>query len=84
MHKRISYYFLADLRITRHARETESEKRIPEAHPEYSKQNCSVELVISRNRNYRPYAISEHSFFCPGKAKHGRIRLNSIISRGKN
>ena len=27
-HMRISYHFLADLHITRHARETESEKRI--------------------------------------------------------
>ena len=28
MHMRIRYYFLVDLHVTRHARETESEKRI--------------------------------------------------------
>ena len=59
MHMRIRYHFLADLHVTRHARETESEKRIR------NRQNkpCRVELVTSPNRDYRPYAISENSFF---------------------
>ena len=55
MHMSIRYHFLADLRITRHARETESEKRIQNN----SNKPFSVELVTSRNRDYRPYAISE-------------------------
>ena len=52
------YHFLADLYITRHALETESEKRI-----QNTPNKPFVELVTSRNRDYRPYAISEHSFF---------------------
>ena len=82
MHKRISYHFLADLHITRHSRETESEKRIRNT----LNKTCSVELVTSRNRNYRPYVISGHSFFLNillGVYNYGRILLNSIISRGK-
>ena len=55
---RIRYHFLADLYITRHALETESEKRI-----QNTPNKPFVELVTSRNRDYRPYAISEHSFF---------------------
>ena len=89
MYMRILKHFLADLHITRHTRETESEKRIRNT----LHKTCSVELVTSPNRNYRPYAISEHSFLyillgiyrwiCSGKAKLGRILLNSIISRGE-
>ena len=55
----IRYHFLADLHITRHARETESEKRIQNT----PNKPFRVELVASRNRDYRHYAISEHSFF---------------------
>ena len=58
MHMRISKHFLADLHITRHTRETESEKRIRNT----LHKTCSVELVTSPNRNNRPYAISEHSY----------------------
>ena len=58
MHMRISKHFLADLYITRHTRETESEKRIRNT----LHKTCSVELVTSPNRNNRPYAISEHSY----------------------
>ena len=58
MHMRISYHFLADLYITRHAHETESEEHIPNTLNKTSR----VELVTSRNRDYSPYAISEHSF----------------------
>ena len=54
MHMRISKHFLADLYITRHTRETESEKRIRNT----LHKTCSVELVTSPNRNNRPYAIS--------------------------
>ena len=85
MHMRIRYHFLADLHVTGHARETESENT--------QNKPCRVELVRSQNRDYRPYAILEHSFFyiplsihrwiCPGKAKHRRISLNSVISRGE-
>ena len=59
MHMRIRYHFLADLHITRHACETESEKRIRNT----QNKPCRVELVTSPNRDYRPYAISENSFF---------------------
>ena len=58
-HMRISYHFLADLHITRHVRETESEKRIRNT----LNKTCRAELVTSRNRDYRLYSISEHSFF---------------------
>ena len=54
MHMRISKHFLADLYITRHTRETESERRIRNT----LHKTCSVELVTSPNRNNRPYAIS--------------------------
>ena len=52
MHMRISYLFLAGLavlHVTRYARET-----YLEAHPEYLNKPCGVELVTSRNRDYRP------------------------------
>ena len=51
---------MADLHVTRHARETEYEKRI------YNTLNKPLEelnYVTSLNRDYRPKAISEHSFF---------------------
>ena len=89
MHMRISYHFLADLYITRHAHETESEEHIPNTLNKTSR----IELVTSRNPDYSPYAISEHSFFyillgihwriCPAKAKHQQLLLNSIIRRGE-
>ena len=47
MHMRIRYHFLADLHITRHACETESEKRIRNT----QNKPCRVE---SPNRDYRP------------------------------
>ena len=47
-HMRIRYHFLADLHVTRHTRETGSEKRIRNTQP------CRVELVTSPNRDYRP------------------------------
>ena len=50
MHMRIRYHFLADLHVTRHARETESEKRIRNS----QNKPCRVELVTSPNRDYRP------------------------------
>jgi len=56
---RIKYHLLADLHITRHARETESEKRIHNT----PNKPFRLELVTSRNRDYRPYAILELSFF---------------------
>ena len=46
---RIKDHFLADLHVTRHAREIESEKRI-----RIHKKPCRVELVTSPNRDYRP------------------------------
>ena len=44
----IRHHFLADLYLTIHARETESEKCI------WNTQNkpCGVELITSRNRDY--------------------------------
>ena len=48
LHMRIRYRFLADLHVTRHTRETGSEKRIRNT------QTCRVELVTSPNRDYRP------------------------------
>ena len=56
---RQNYHFLADLDVTRHARETEIEKRIRNT----PNKPFRVELVTSRNSDYRLYAISEHSFF---------------------
>ena len=50
MHMRIRYHFLADLHVTRRARETESEKRIRNT----QNKPCRVELVTSPNRDYRP------------------------------
>ena len=89
IHMRIRYHFLADLHVTRHSSEPEGEKRIRNT----QNKPCRVELVTSRNHDYRLSAIPEHSFFyiplsihrwiCPGKAKHRRILLNSIISRGE-
>ena len=83
IHVRIRYHFLADLHVTGHARETWSE--------DTQNKPCRVELVTSRNHDYRVQTIPEHSFFyiplnihrwiCPGKAKHRLILLNSIISR---
>ena len=72
MHMNIRYHFLADLHITRHARETESEKRIQNN----SNKPFSVELVTSRNRDYRPYAISERL----GRATSevGNFRVSSV------
>ena len=49
-HLRITCYFLADLPVTRHSRQTESEKRIRNT----QNKPCRVELVTNRNRNYRP------------------------------
>ena len=51
MHMRISYHFLADLYITRHAHETESEEHIPNTLNKTSR----IELVTSRNPDYSPY-----------------------------
>ena len=48
MHMRIRYHLLADFHVTRHARETESEKRIRNA----QNKPCGVKLVTSRNRDY--------------------------------
>ena len=56
---RIRYHFLADLPVTRHMRETEYEKRFRHT----LNKPCRVELLTSRNRDYRPREISEHSFF---------------------
>ena len=50
MHMRIRYYLLADLHVTRHSRETESEKRIRDT----QNQPWRVEPVTSPNRDYRP------------------------------
>ena len=50
MHMRIRYHFLADLHVTRRARETESEKRIRNT----QNKPCRVELVTSPNRDYGP------------------------------
>ena len=47
MHMRIRYHFLADLHVTRRARETESEKRIRNT----QNKPCRVE---SPDRDYRP------------------------------
>ena len=47
---RIGYHFLADLHVTRHARGTEREKRIRNT----QNKPYIVELVTSRNRDYRP------------------------------
>ena len=47
---RIIYHFLADLHVTRHTSEPESEKRIRNT----QNKPCRVELVTSRNHNYRP------------------------------
>ena len=58
MHMRISYNFLADLYITRHARETESEERVRNTLNKTSR----VELVTSRNRDYSPYALYLYTF----------------------
>ena len=69
MHKRIRYYFLADLHVTRHAPQTEFEKRSGNT----QNKPCRVELVTLRI----------HRWICPGKAKHQRMLLNSIISRGE-
>ena len=49
MHKRIRYYFLADLHVTRHVPETKFEKRIRN-----TQNKRRVELVTSRNHDYRP------------------------------
>ena len=58
MHMRISYNFLADLYITRHARETESEERVRNT----LNKTCRVELITSRNRDYSPYALYLYTF----------------------
>ena len=50
MHMRIKYHFLFDLHVTRHARETESEKHIQNT----LNKPCRVELVTSLNHDYRP------------------------------
>ena len=50
MHMRIRYHFIADLHVTRHSRETESEKRIRNT----QNKPFRVELVTNRNRDYRP------------------------------
>ena len=55
MRMRIRYHFLADLHVTRHMRETEYEKRFWHT----LNKPCRVELVTSRNRDYRPKVISE-------------------------
>ena len=60
MHTRFRYHFLADLHITRHACETESEKCIRNT----LNKACRGELVTSRIRDYRfkPYQ-STHFFY---------------------
>ena len=50
MYMRIRYHFLAGLHVKKHARETESEKRIRNT----QNKPCRAELVTSRNRDYRP------------------------------
>jgi len=67
MHMRIRYHFLADLHVTRHACETESEKRIRNA----QNKPCRVELVTSPNRDYiRAHIfyipVTIHRWICPG------------------
>ena len=85
---------MADLHVTRHARETEYEKRI------YNTLNKPLEelnYVTSLNRDYRPKAISEHSFFIyyweftggfvQGKPKideHFRIRTSVEMKNDTN
>ena len=54
MHMRIRHHSLADLHVTRHARETESEERIRNTQNKL----CRVELVTSPSRDYRPKATS--------------------------
>ena len=58
MHMHIRYHFLADLHVTRQVHETEIEKRVQNT----PNKPFRVELVTSQNRDYRPHAISEHSF----------------------
>ena len=72
MYMRIRYHFLADLHITRHAGETESEERIQNNR----NKPFRVELVTSRNRDYRPYAMSERL----GRATSevGHVRVSSV------
>ena len=50
MHMRIRYHFLTDLHITIHERKAENEKRIRNT----QNKPFGVELVTSRNRDYRP------------------------------
>ena len=59
MHMRITYLFLADLHITRHARKQKDRA----AHPKYLNKPCGFDIIASQNRDYRPKVISEHSFF---------------------
>ena len=56
MHRRIRHHFLADLHVTRCA----WSKGVSGI---FLNKPCRVELVTSPNRDYRPYAISENSFF---------------------
>ena len=84
MQMRISCHFLADLHVRRRAW-NRSEKRIRNT----LSKPCRVELVTSRNRDYRPLAISEHSFFYiytienspMDLSRHRRILSN--VSRGE-
>ena len=80
---------MADLHVTRHARETEYEKRI---YNTLKKPLEELNYVTSLNRDYRPKAISEHSFFyiplrIQGKPKideHFRIRTSVELKNDTN
>ena len=58
MHKRIRYHFVTDLHVTRHACETESERRIRNT----PNKPCRVDLVTSPNRDYRPLSHNRAHF----------------------
>ena len=62
MHMRYRYHFLADLHITRHACETESEKCIRNT----LNKACRGELVTSRIRHYRLKPYQSTHFFIYG------------------
>ena len=62
MHMRFRYNFLADLHITRHACETESEKCIRNT----LNKACRGELVTSRIRDYRLKPYESTHFFIYG------------------
>ena len=76
LHMRIRYHFLADLRITSHASETESKKGIQNT----LNKPCRVELFTSRNSVYRHFNIPLriHQWICPGKA-NGYVFISLVI-----